>query len=271
MSTKIYHGYHLPKLKTVRDVILWWRGLTDKFKPLVIKALAKEVGDTANRAGDVFALLNAGLTEGFHQDWAGKDASAIGYATVKERMKSHEHAFQLVVTIFHARGKALCTLHSSGMSEKFFVENSGAVPFPYWNNTDRPDDMTQAQWNRRAKIWDEALLSRSGVPKLEGLSLETENPESLLWDVRLKYKNLPCGSKAKRALALAREKLTAQRMREKPEEERGRLSVWNEEFVKTKTDPETKKLVEEIKAILPAKRSWMDLAAAKFPPAEEGA
>ena len=72
MSTKIYNGYHLPKLKTVRDVILWWRGLTDKFKPLVIKALAKEVGDTANRAGDVFALLNAGLTEGSTKIGPGK-------------------------------------------------------------------------------------------------------------------------------------------------------------------------------------------------------
>lgn len=57
MSTKIYNGYHLPELKTVRDVILWWRSLTDKFKPEVIKALAKEVGDVANRAADVLTVM----------------------------------------------------------------------------------------------------------------------------------------------------------------------------------------------------------------------
>ena len=265
MSIKIYHGYQLPNLRTVREVIKWWRDLSDQFKPLAVKALAKEVGAAANRAADVFALLEEELTEGFHQDWAGKNALAIGYDTVKERMKFHEHDFRLVVTIFQARGKTLCTLHSSGMAENFFMENSVAVPFPYWNNTDRPDDMTQAQWNRRANIWEEALLGRSGVPKLEGLGLETESPEGLLWDVRLKYKNLPCESKTKRAMSLAREKLTSQRMREKPEEERGRLSLWNEEFLKTKADPETKKLSREIEAILPVKRAWADLEHAKFP------
>ena len=264
MSTKIYNGYHLPKLKTIRDVIQWWRKLSEEFKPMVIKSLAKEVGDAANRAADVLALFEAGLIEIFYEDWAGKDASAIGYDTLKERGK-YQHAHQLVLTIFEARGKTLCTLHSSGMAEKFFVEKSGAVPFPYWNNSDRPEDMSQRRWNRRAEIWEEALLARSGVPKLEGLGLETENPESLLWDVRLKYKNLPCGAKAKRALALAREKITAQRMREKPEECRKRLSVWNEEFLKTKSDPETKELAQKIEAILPSKRAWVNLKQAKFP------
>ncbi|MEX0930979.1 MAG: hypothetical protein WDZ68_01660 [Candidatus Paceibacterota bacterium] len=29
--------------------------------------------------------------------------------------------------------------------------------FPYWNNTDKPDDLTDEQWDERGRIWDAAI------------------------------------------------------------------------------------------------------------------
>lgn len=36
----------------------------------------------------------------------------------------------------------------------------GVEPYPYWNNTDRPDDISDAEWKRRGEEWDQALKNR---------------------------------------------------------------------------------------------------------------
>lgn len=38
-----------------------------------------------------------------------------------------------------------------------FLKLPGVEEYGYWNNTDRPEKLTAAQWNRRAKTWDELI------------------------------------------------------------------------------------------------------------------
>lgn len=45
----------------------------------------------------------------------------------------------------------------------------GMEPFPYWNNTDRPDGMTARQWTARGQAWSDAM-GKEGVPGRVGLS-----------------------------------------------------------------------------------------------------
>jgi hypothetical protein len=43
----------------------------------------------------------------------------------------------------------------------------GVRPWPYWDNTDQPDDVTDAEWDERGRIWGEAIgwepLSHRGL------------------------------------------------------------------------------------------------------------
>lgn len=53
--------------------------------------------------------------------------------------------------------------------ENAFFASGGIERFAYWNNTDRPDDVTEDDWASRGRLWHE-LLQGSGVPAECGLS-----------------------------------------------------------------------------------------------------
>jgi hypothetical protein len=264
MSTKIYHGYKVPRIKTIADAILWWRDLGDKFGAKALKALRSEVGREANRAADLLAAKTQGLLtlRTWPENWAGDNALAIGRHTA-ERDMENRRIYQLQVTLFCARGVTLCTLHSQGgMATEFFERHSGAVAYPYWDNSDEPEGVTPAQWKQRRKDWEEALVGpdRSGVPANEGLGLQTEDPKLLLWDVC--KKKCPREDPRARALALAREEITAQSVAKNKDH---RPSDVMEAYKNSATDPKTAKLAAKILAILPAQRSWEELQDIVFP------
>lgn len=52
-------------------------------------------------------------------------------------------------------------MHENLWHSKPFVE-----PWGYWNNTDRPDDVTAAEWRRRRDVWDKILSN--GSPAMSG-------------------------------------------------------------------------------------------------------
>lgn len=48
-------------------------------------------------------------------------------------------------------------------------------PYPYWNNTDRPADVSDCEWQARADVWDRALagsLIRHHTPAGNGLTFD---------------------------------------------------------------------------------------------------
>lgn len=45
--------------------------------------------------------------------------------------------------------------------------------FGYWDNTDKPDEVSEAQWKNRKKIWDDLLLRKgSGIPAERGMTID---------------------------------------------------------------------------------------------------
>ncbi len=43
----------------------------------------------------------------------------------------------------------------------YFKNMDGISSFEYWNNTDKPDEISQREWNKREKIWDSILEGSS--------------------------------------------------------------------------------------------------------------
>ena len=48
----------------------------------------------------------------------------------------------------------------------------GWTDYHYQNQTDPPDTVTEQEWVGRKKVWDEVLLSRSGIPNREGFTIQ---------------------------------------------------------------------------------------------------
>ena len=53
--------------------------------------------------------------------------------------------------------------------------------FRFWNNTDKPEDLTDQQWEKRALVWD-AILSSSGVPAESMLTIRLIDSKFLIPD-----------------------------------------------------------------------------------------
>ncbi|KWU19194.1 hypothetical protein [Burkholderia cenocepacia] len=54
----------------------------------------------------------------------------------------------------------------SGEVMKVFLATGVATDFAYWNNTDRPDELNDRQWKKRADTWHE-VLSSDALPYFE--------------------------------------------------------------------------------------------------------
>lgn len=52
--------------------------------------------------------------------------------------------------------------------DKDFSEKYGIKDYEYWNNTDKPDEISDREWNRRGRDWDKALPGL-GVPAESGI------------------------------------------------------------------------------------------------------
>lgn len=52
--------------------------------------------------------------------------------------------------------------------QDLWMQQPGVTPYPYWDHTDRPDDVSEEEWEARAARWEQALPS--GVPALSGLT-----------------------------------------------------------------------------------------------------
>lgn len=76
--------------------------------------------------------------------------------------------FEASVWIFPIKDKILaCPCITSPEIMKAFMENKAVSEYGYWNNTDKPDRISDEEWETRRIDWDEALpgigmLSRCG-------------------------------------------------------------------------------------------------------------
>jgi hypothetical protein len=173
MSTTIYQAFCLPDMPVGKLQKLLRQFRTEALvlsHTLLAAYLAKE-------AAELFDRRSLGLSDGgkgtgnplatvydrFRDDWR----------DTKEKMHRHPSCdvecdisfmplpnHKLILGIVHAEQNEHYDL---------WMKLSKAQPFDYWNNTDRPDDVTAADWRRRKTLWDKALPG-AGVPLENGFS-----------------------------------------------------------------------------------------------------
>ncbi len=75
----------------------------------------------------------------------------------------------------------LVLLFSEGLGDKMrqaLIDAKVVSEYGYWDNTDRPDYVTQMEWNKRKKAWD--LLD---IPRTDGLTLEMQDEVSIVYSI----------------------------------------------------------------------------------------
>lgn len=189
MSTKIHHGYRIDDgLLDERSFVAAARGI---FGPLysagylaVAVPVAVHVADWRDAAPGRDLDLGAVATGDPGADVAASNELPPLWIADRVMARTHEAiqtsgrrnpAFDLSCDIVLLRdhgadGALYALLYTEHAPYRRTWESMDAVAwFGYWNSTERPDDLTEAEWDARRDTWAR-LLPRFDPPAIRGLS-----------------------------------------------------------------------------------------------------
>lgn len=169
MSTKLHHGYRIDAAEAgvAGDGLARLpRRLTAVFTPVYeaeylrcVVAMAAAMWDAgvASRYDSTLAAADMALLE------AQADIARTGVRNPRLDFQCEvsvlcdpdddEHLYALLFTERDAYRQAWLSI-------------PGVDPWPYWNNTDRPDELTEAEWDTRRSTWDRVLPANSAPAKV---------------------------------------------------------------------------------------------------------
>lgn len=173
MSTKIYNGIRF----TTSNLISLHRKIAKfqaELEPLALKKLTKVMATIAAESYDDL-LIKREKPETF------KGKYIIGYARdiVDKRNKEVQQTrrrdpaidmdFNVCVMPCGRSLLGIIYTEHDDFTEKF-MKMCPAEEYAYWNNTDRPDNLTATEWHKRKKDWDKALETY-GIPAMNGYTI----------------------------------------------------------------------------------------------------
>lgn len=188
MSTKIYNGYYLNKCSLDRLQAFCMR-IRDRMEPVFEMLYASKVMKEAVDIIDEGALLNAGLYVRRDIDkevlraidnpkssrlWSAMWMVHERSNKIKETMKRDTaYDFDCQITFIPIKDKILAMVFTEQrlLEEVFSGHLSIAGPqvheYGYWNNSDKPDSISEEEWDKRAQDWDEV-----NIPAMIGLNAQ---------------------------------------------------------------------------------------------------
>lgn len=154
MSTKIYNGWLCPsadigqeieRLQALRPMV------QAAHKTIITKWKAKRASDLIDEAR-------------FKGEQAINPLSQAFQELIERQMKvqrSRERDMEIdtacSVTLIPVEGRVLACVYSE-KKEITNIVTQDMTYFGYWDNTDRPDDVTAEEWDERERLWEKALL-----------------------------------------------------------------------------------------------------------------
>lgn len=213
MSTKIYNGYKIKNMKfsELNDFCMNIRQkIHEEAHKIVLKQIARECAEIVDNI----------FTKRFNQipaNYREKTEYSVYYAARSislERIEKNKTFTCSFVLYPHGRN-ILCTFHSRNENfESIFSSTEGVEEYGYWNNTDKPENISEKQWRKRQKDWDKVftrnpLKGCEYIPSLTGLMCDIINSDILYLfyslgtkdDLKLIIENMPDFNKRLEALA----------------------------------------------------------------------
>lgn len=188
MSTKLFHGWRLDENIGMRTLLLRLKKFRDRVRVIAKRLVTKRTVRLCEGIIDTVAMSgkrivdtekeNPYLPNSTRSLWSRvvflvDDRMAESYKT--DRRTGFD--FQCSVTVHPVlhKGKTIFLMlffdhiHEDDY-RKAFERIVKAHPWPYWNNTDQPDGVTNAEWRFTERLWDRAL--GDGVPAENGFAFD---------------------------------------------------------------------------------------------------
>ncbi|HUX69859.1 MAG TPA: hypothetical protein VMV41_05050 [Cellulomonadaceae bacterium] len=165
MSTKVHNGYRLAAgtdpfafIASARAVL---DPVRDRLDARILATAATALMDAATRDGADYPQSALTVAYLAHDDEQSKFA--------KTDRRENPNRFELVIVADTQTGRAGVLIYVERPELVDAFEALDAVePYPYWNNSDQPDDVTDAEWDQRRDFWGRTVGSRP--PAERGLS-----------------------------------------------------------------------------------------------------
>lgn len=166
MSTKVYTAYKIRRSSNfwpvVHDTIINGR---KSVKKILLNIYKNMISNTDIESEDykkefekhLSLNKNTNLVEALTKIEVVHNKLTKEYKNAHDSIYRSEYNFDVSVAFYPYKGdvyiRPFCDMLMS-KSLDFLNDDKRIREFRYWNNTDRPDDITDRQWNERAKVWD---------------------------------------------------------------------------------------------------------------------
>lgn len=184
MSTKIYNGYKLPLLN-LQELMEWLYKFRDAIREKADELYATKMATIATTLVDSYALGQTKMSKELRKISLDKNKISPSFAAFKiienareeikkTKRRNPEFDFECNIVLIPTKDKILIQLFSEQNAFARILKDLGAAEYPYWNNCDRPDDVTQEDWDLRGEEWDVALSAGSNlyIPALAGIQFD---------------------------------------------------------------------------------------------------
>ena len=157
MSTKIYDGYRIKNLtiqnfkETYSSICSYIEKESKKNIMLHLSKMYYEVADNIYNCNPE-NVLNVVKKELEHEVENLKEGSRSPELDKDIGFYMKEYKGDLYLYLFY---------EDSDIKNKLLDKLKGIEDFGYWNNTDKPEEISDSHWEKRKKIWNELLTSYS--------------------------------------------------------------------------------------------------------------
>ena len=225
MSTKIYNGF---RINGDTDLFDFRKKVTDELKPYILAEITSHAVQSMIFDFDGLTIKDGLLAESTRKNIRGTTGGLTSdklrfhdlywsyFAKEREDSESDYVKKNAHLTLtYNARvNKIFVLINAHNNVIEAFEKMDGVEKYPYWNNSDRPDEISGEEWKTRGKEWNEVL------ELMKDTSLNIQVLETYVETIRYSYfreYDFDIPSDSARLAHLASEFLALEYMRKTPE------------------------------------------------------
>jgi len=213
MSTKIYNGFRFTTMD-FRKIHKYLMEFRLELEPLIQAKYSKFLAIRCTTMHDRLVMGMHPGCDGEHEENAYKHGVLVqAFCEFEERIRRMRKTnqrdpiidFEVSMAIIPIPMKMLGIIYTEQAEfQQLWFDKPFVKEYGYWNNTDKPDELTNRQWDRRRKDWDIALEHFGGIPSMNGFSIDCTTKYTGRPDADEILKLIPAHSKRAESVAKAK-------------------------------------------------------------------
>lgn len=84
-------------------------------------------------------------------------------------LESLDYNYRAVLFLFAVEGKILCVYSGNSSIIPILEQQKYLSDFQYWNNTDRPEEISEKDWEKRYHLWEKAIGPEYFLPDYDDI------------------------------------------------------------------------------------------------------